>query len=67
MVRDWTKIYKRYRGFWIALDEKEKKVVASDKEAKKAFERAQRKGVKLPILFKVPIEVIPYVGGLVKR
>lgn len=62
MAIDWTKIYKKYKGLWVALDEKEKKVVAFDKEAKKAFEKAQRKGVKIPILFKVPTEIIPYVG-----
>jgi len=59
---DWTKIYEKYKGLWIALDEKEKKVIAFDKEAKKAFEKARKKGVKIPILFKVPTEIIPYVG-----
>lgn len=43
MAIDWTKIYKKYKGLWVALDEKERKVVASDKEAKKAFEKAQKK------------------------
>jgi len=62
MAIDWTKIYKKYRGLWVALDEKEQKVVAFDKKAKKAFEKARKKGVKVPILFKVPIEIIPYVG-----
>jgi len=59
---DWTKIYEKYKGLWIALDEKEKKVIAFDKEAKKAFEKARKKGIKIPILFKVPSEIIPYVG-----
>lgn len=63
MAINWTKIYKKYKGLWVALDEKERKVVASDKEAKKAFEKAQKKGVKIPILFKVPTEIIPYVGA----
>jgi len=62
MAIDWTKIYKKYKGLWVVLDEKERKVVAFDKEAKKAFEKARKKGVKIPILFKVPTEVIPYVG-----
>jgi hypothetical protein len=62
MAIDWTKIYKKYKGLWVALDEKERKVVAFDKEAKKAFEKARKKGVKIPILFKVPTEIIPYVG-----
>jgi hypothetical protein len=59
---DWTKIYEKYKGLWIVLDEKEKKVIAFDKEAKKAFEKARKKGIKIPILFKVPSEIIPYVG-----
>jgi len=62
MAIDWTKIYEKYKGLWIALDEKESRVVAFDKEAKKAFEKARKKGVKIPILFKVPTEIIPYVG-----
>jgi hypothetical protein len=62
MAIDWTKIYKKYKGLWVVLDEKERKVVAFDKEAKKAFEKARKKGVKIPILFKVPSEIIPYVG-----
>jgi hypothetical protein len=62
MAIDWTKIYKKYKGLWVVLDERERKVVAFDKEAKKAFEKARKKGVKIPILFKVPTEVIPYVG-----
>ncbi len=62
MAVDWAKIYKKYKGLWVALDEKERKVVAFDKEAKKAFEKAQKKGIKVPILFKVPNQILPYVG-----
>ena len=62
MAIDWAKIYKKYKGLWVALDKDEKRVVAYDKEAKKAFEKAQKKGVKVPILFKIPTEIIPYVG-----
>jgi hypothetical protein len=60
---DWTKIYKKYKGLWIALDEKERKVVAFDKDAKKAYQKARKKGIEVPILFRVPSEIIPYVGN----
>lgn len=63
MAIGWTKIYKKYKGLWVVLDKDEKRVVAFDKEAKKAFKKAQKKGVKVPILFKVPTEIIPYVGA----
>jgi len=46
----------------VALDEKERRVVAFDRNAKKAFEKAQKKGVKIPILFKVPSKTISYIG-----
>jgi len=46
MAIDWTKIYKKYKGLWVALDGKEKKVIASDKEAKKTFEKAQKKELR---------------------
>jgi sugar diacid utilization regulator len=59
---DWTKIYKKYKGLWIALDEKERKVVAFDKDAKKAYKKARKKGIEVPILFRVPSKIIPYVG-----
>lgn len=65
MAIDWTKIYKKYKGLWVALDENEKTVIAHDKLAKEAFEKAQKKGIKIPILFKVPTKIIPYVGGFV--
>lgn len=67
MPIDWTKVYKKYAGFWVALDKGEKIIVAYDKVAKKAFEKAQKKGIKIPILFKVPTEVVPYIGGFCNR
>jgi len=62
MAIDWTQIYKKYKGLWVALDEDEKTVIAYDKEAKKAFDKAREKGVEVPILFRVPNKVIPYIG-----
>jgi hypothetical protein len=62
MALDWAKIYKKYKGLWVVLDEKERRVVAFDRNAKKAFEKAQKKGVKIPILFKVPSKTISYIG-----
>ena len=50
MAINWSKIYKKYKGLWIALDKDEKKVISYDQEAKKAFEKAQKKGIRIPIL-----------------
>lgn len=44
----------KYRNKWVALDDKTGKVVGADKSAKIAYEQAQKKGVKIPILTRVP-------------
>ena len=61
-MKDLTSIYKNYKGKWVALDKSLKKVVASDDNAVAANEKAIKKGVKIPTLFKVPEKNIPYVG-----
>jgi len=60
---DFTKIIKKYKGKWVALTEDEKKVISSVKSAKETLEKAKKEGLENPILFKVPISVLPYVGG----
>jgi len=62
-VLDFTKIVKKYKGKWIALTEDEKRVVSFGKSIKETLEKAKKKGLENPILFKVPISVLPYVGG----
>lgn len=56
------KIYKRYKGKWIALTPDRKSVITSGLNAKKVFDQAHKKGFKEPILTKVPKEVVPMVG-----
>jgi len=62
MAIDWTKIYKKYKGLWVALRNDEKTVIASGKTVKQVMERAREKGYSQPILFRVPTKIIPYVG-----
>lgn len=63
MAIDWTKICKKYKGLWVGLKDDEKTVVASGRTVKEVLKKAEQKGFSKPILFKVPVEVIPYVGG----
>ena len=63
MVIDWTDIYKKYKGLWVALKDDKKTVVASGRTVKQVMDRAQEKGYTQPILFRVPTKVIPYVGS----
>ena len=63
MAIDWTKIYDKYKGLWVALKDDEKTVVASGKTAKEAWQKSQKKGYKKPIMIREPAEIIPYIGG----
>lgn len=62
MAIDWTRIYKKYKGLWVALKSDEKTVIASGKTAKHAWDMAQKKGFSKPILTRMPNKLIPYVG-----
>ena len=62
MAIDWTKIWQKYKGLWIALREDEKTVISSGETAREVWEKAQKKGYKNPILFRVPEKLITYVG-----
>ncbi len=63
MAIDWTKIYDKYKGLWVALQDDQVTVISSAQTLKEALEKAQEKGYKQPIMFKVPSEIIPFVGG----
>lgn len=62
MAIDWTKIYQRYKGLWVALKQDEKTVLASGKTAREAWTKAKAKGYKKPILARMPEEIVSYVS-----
>lgn len=59
---NWSSIYKRYKGLWVALAQDEKTVLATAKTAKEAFDSAKKSGYQKPILTKMPQKLINYVG-----
>ena len=63
MVIDGTKNFKKYKGLWVAMKKDQITVVASGKTAKEVLQEARKKGLLHPILFRVPTQIIPYVGG----
>ena len=62
MAINWTNIYKKHQGDWVALKEDEKTVISSGRTARLALERAQKKGCEKPILTRMPKELTTYVG-----
>lgn len=63
---DWTDIYKKYKGLWVALMDDEVTVIASGKTAKEVWDKAQKKGFKKPILTSVPTRLTYFVGKINK-
>ena len=59
---NWNSIYKKYKGLWVGLKDDEKTVISSGKTVKEVMQKAQKKGYREPILFRVPTEIIPYIG-----
>lgn len=62
---DWTKIYNKYKGLWVALRGDEQTVVGSGKTAREALEEAKKKGCESPILTRMPDKLLPYIGSYV--
>ena len=63
MAIDWTKIYEKYKGLWVALLDDERTVVGSGKTLRQAIQEAEKRGHKDPIVMRVPADIIPYVGS----
>ena len=62
MAINWTDIFNKYKGLWVALKDDEKTVVAFGETAEDALKGAQKKGFKNPILSHMPDKLITYVG-----
>lgn len=63
MAINWTKIYKVYKGKWIALKSDEKTVLASGTRASDVHKKATEMGYKNPILSYIPAKLIPRIGA----
>jgi len=64
MSIDWTKIYKKYKGLWVALDKDEQTVLGFGKTAKEAIAKAKEKTDEIPFLTRMPEKLASYVGAI---
>jgi len=55
-------LIKKFGGKWVALKPDTDKVIASGRSANGVYKEAQKRGVAIPTLFKVPTKYIPYIG-----
>ena len=53
-VIDWTLLYKKYKGLWVALKDDEVTVISSGETLNEAAGKAEKKGFRNPIFWSVP-------------
>jgi len=58
---DLTHVYEKYKDLWVTFTDKYK-VISADKDIKKAYDKAVKKGYEHPRLFKIPKENLPFIG-----
>ncbi|MDP4030995.1 MAG: hypothetical protein U1C50_00245 [Patescibacteria group bacterium] len=63
-AKDWTNLHPQYAGQWVAFAEDEETVVAAAKSLKTTINQAKKLGIIAPPVFKVPQEMLPYVGAI---
>lgn len=66
MAIDWTHIYKKYKGLWVALKDDEVTVISSGKTLDETAQKAEEKGFKNPIFYSVPKKFTYFVGKINK-
>jgi len=62
MAIDWSPLYKKYKGKWVALKNDEVTVVGVGNTALEAWEEAKKKGYDNPTLTNMPKDLVTYVG-----
>ena len=60
---DWTELFKKYRGQWVALKDDQVTVIAAGSDLKQVREAAAEKGYRDPIFHRVPTELTYLVGS----
>lgn len=52
---------KKYPDQWVAVESRSGKVVGASRSAKVAYEQSQQKGIKVPLMMKIPKEYGTYI------
>ena len=62
MPINWSKIYAKHKGLWVALKDDYTTVIASGKTAEAVLKLAEKKGFDSPFLTRVPEKLAPFAG-----
>ncbi len=63
-TKNWTKLFKDYRGQWVALKDDETTVISSGVKLADVIRVAEDKGYQKPILAKIPKKDVVYIGSV---
>lgn len=61
---DWTHLYKKYKGLWVALMDDEITVISAGKSLEETSKKAVKKGFKDPIFYFVPKNLTYFAGKI---
>ncbi len=61
-ARDWSKLYKQYRGQWVALNDDGVSVIASAPTLPELLQKAAKLGHAEPHVAKMPTDLRIFVG-----
>ncbi len=64
MAKDWTLLYKKYKGLWVALAADEKTVLGTGRTVSIAVKEAKKKTDKVPFLTHIPKNLTSFVGSM---
>ena len=64
MAIDWTTIFEKYKGLWVALKDDEQTVVGSGKTLHEALEEASKNGYDSPIVTRMPNDLTYFIGAV---
>jgi hypothetical protein len=63
-AKNWTKLFKDYKGQWVALKDDETTVISSGAKLADVIRVAENKGYQKPILAKIPKKDMVYIGSV---
>lgn len=63
MNKNWSELYKKYKGLWVALKSDETTVIASGKDLASVKSKALKTGYEKPVFTKVPKKTLAYIGN----
>jgi hypothetical protein len=63
-TKNWTSLFKDYKGLWVALKDDEVTVISSGNKLPEVLRQAMDKGFDKPIITKIPEKDVTYIGSL---